>query len=33
VVADLDLGEVERVEDQLDAAPDQCRVNLVGVAV
>jgi hypothetical protein len=33
VVADLDLGEVKRVEDQLPTAPDQRRVNLVGVSV
>ena len=30
---DLDAGEVERVEHQLDAAPDQQRVDLVGVAL
>ena len=31
--ADLDAGQVERVEHQLDFAPDQGRVDLVGVAV
>ena len=30
---DLDAGQVERVEHQLDAAPDQQRVDLVGVAL
>jgi hypothetical protein len=30
---DLDAGEVERVEHQLDPAPDQQRVDLVGVAL
>ena len=31
--ADLDLGQVEGVEDNLDSAPDQGGVDLVGVAV
>ena len=31
--ADLDTGQVERVEDQLDLAQGQGRVDLVGVAV
>ena len=31
--ADLDAGQVERVEDQLDLAQGQGRVDLVGVAV
>jgi hypothetical protein len=31
--ADLDVGEVERVEDQLDPPPDQGGVDLVVVAV
>jgi hypothetical protein len=33
LVADLDLGEVERVEDQLDGHPDQRGVDLGGVGV
>jgi hypothetical protein len=33
LVADLDVGEVEGVEDQLDPAADQQRVDLVGVGV
>jgi hypothetical protein len=32
-VAHADVGEVERVEDELDASPDQGGVDLVGVAV
>jgi len=28
---DLDAGEVERVEDQLDAPPGQARIDLVAV--
>jgi hypothetical protein len=31
--ADLDPGQVERVEDQLDLPPDQGGVDFVGVAV
>lgn len=33
VDADLEEGQVERVEDQLDLAADQLRVDLVAVAV
>jgi hypothetical protein len=33
VPADLDLGEVERVEHQLDPPADQRGVDLVGIAV
>jgi hypothetical protein len=32
LVADLDVGEVEGVEDQLDTATDQGGIDLVGVA-
>src|SRR6516165_7702242 len=33
VEANLDVGQLERVEDQIHSSPGQSRVDLVGVAV